>query len=658
MAQIKCPKTLIQVFSENWLPHSCLFANCHSRGFISESGVVFNFVQRVSKCQDPLSHLEMIKASRKYRSVIHSWYLKILDDLAAQDGQVNDDLMRQSKVLHQMEISWHLCEILYINVSSAGTLLVQLLNWIKWHFTYYVKLADEMIVADLPQMHENYWDIIMFFALRGDMENAALLLELHSESKTDPIFMVVQDLLKKFPMMNGSNSFVIHEYYLRWGFWHDSVKEAAENQSTKTSQKRSHQQLHLLLRLLSGDLESFKLVSHLFHSWYQMMVSYALFTDPCLKGDVDFLIEKTMNAYYESSNGIGNSPTLFDKLILSAFNYDLIDVIKQSSLCFDDNWWFVTHFVDLIYNSARYADYQITDISLIRDSFVVNYANALFSHSRRFWQLSIEYLIHVGKETADSQQFILACLERVPFDSADELQRLLTTCRRFDFSQLELSLCRQQARKWLRGSQRKLGSAFFWAIRAKDKMLINHIVDEILHQYLVSDQNVDADIITNIGGSIVLSERLIFLCKYHEFRQLCQNGHYEPAAKILVDDMITSNAIPDFFQTKVIEDCFSLIQPQKSSISMSMPGPLQLNSKQICKIISSLEQVLYRARSRSDHESDQSTSTLLSDYFRNHGQQQQQQDAEDDESNQRRIQRIEKQLRVAAAYHLANHFVL
>ncbi|OTF72383.1 hypothetical protein BLA29_005534, partial [Euroglyphus maynei] len=205
MAQLRSQKTLIQVFSEDWLPHSCLFANCHSRGFISESGVVFNFVQRVSKCQEPLTHLEMIKASRKYRSVIHSWYLKILDDLAAQDGQItaNDDLIRQSKVLHQMEIAWHLYEILYINVSSAGTLLVQLLNWIKWHFTHYVKLADEMIVTDLPQMHENYWDIIMFFALRGDMENAALLLELHSESKTDPIFMVVQDLLKKFPLINS-----------------------------------------------------------------------------------------------------------------------------------------------------------------------------------------------------------------------------------------------------------------------------------------------------------------------------------------------------------------------------------------------------------------------------------------------------------------------
>ena len=659
MSRMEKSKTLIQVSSEDWLPNSCLFANCHSRGFISESGVVFNFVQRLSKCQEPLSHSEMIKASRKYRSVIHSWYLKIVDDLTAQDGQMtaNDDLIRQSNVLHQMEIAWHLCEILYINVSSTGTLLAQLLNWIKWHFTYYVKLADEMIVSSLPQMHENYWDIIMFFALRGDMENAALLLELHSESKSDPIFMVVQDLLKKFPIINSSNSFVIHEYYLRWGFWHESVEQAIENHSTNTSQKRSHQQLLLLLKLLVGDLESFKSVNHLFHSWYQLMVSYALFTDPCLKDGVDILIEKTMNTYYESSNDSGKS--LFDKLILSSLNYDLIDVIKQSSLCFDDNWWFVTHFVDLIYNSARYADYQITDISLIRDSFVVNYANALFAHRRRFWQLSIEYLIHVGEQAADRQHFILASLERVSFDSESELQRLLTTCRRFEFGLLELSLCRQQARKWLRGSHPKLGSALFWAIRAKDKLLINHIVDQILRQYLESNQDndVDADTITNIGGSIVLSERLIFLCKYHEFRQLCQRGQYESAANILVDDMITSNAIPDFFQTKVIEDCLPLIQPQKSPISMSMPGPLQLNSKQISKLISSLEQVLYRARSHFSHDGDQLTMTMWSDHFGNHDQQQRQ-DKEGDESYRRRIQRIENQLRVAAACHLANHFVL
>ncbi|KAF7494588.1 Nuclear pore complex protein Nup85 [Sarcoptes scabiei] len=651
----KTPKSLIRYHSDDWLPQTSFFTDSNLRGFISESGVVFSFVQRVSNDLPLLSHSEMIKASRKYRSVIHSWYIKTIETNSGENEvqENHGHLMEQSKLLHQMEIVWHLCEILYINIPSAGTLLVQLLNWIKWHFTYYVELANEMILNDLPQMHPNYWDVIIFFALRGDMEHAQLFLELHPESKNDQAFSLVRDLLKKFPII--TNNMIIHEYYLRWGFWHDNVVQLISQNSVPRSNKKSHCQLNLLLRLLSGDIDSFKEVSHLFHSWYQMMISYALFADPCLKGDTDELIEKVLNVYYQSTEIETMSPV--DRLIRSSFNYDLIEVIKQTSLCFEDSWWFVTHFVDLIYNSSRYHDYQIADLNLIRDSFVTNYADTLFSRRKQFWQLSIEYLVHCK----NSEQQILLCLERVPFDTQQELQRLLTTCRRFNFVDLERSLCRIESRKWIRIAESdpknrvRFGLALFWAIRSKDKMLINYIVDGILYNCIENSSDerpnestlsslLDLDIISNIGGSIVFSERLIFLCKYCEFHQLFHQNRLKEAAKTLIE-MFVSNAIPDFFQFQVLKDCLPLLQSTDSIIDV----------RQTCSIISSFEDLLYRMRKSSKTSS--SSVNVWDQIFEGSRKCQRKIPPLSKEISIEAIEKFENQLRVATAYNLSKCFV-
>src|SRR5699024_1538559 len=129
----------------------------------------------------------------------------------------------------------------------------------------------------------------------------------------------------------------------------------------------------------------------------------------------------------------------------------------------------------------------------------------------------------------------------------------------------------------------------------KDKMLINFIVDQYLKHYLktaaaevaktkkmsADGELLDMDMVANIGSSIVLSQRLIFLGKYHEFHQLKSSAQYEEAAKILVD-MLASNAIPDFFTFQVILDCFPLLEAQT----------VVIGSEQTCKILASLEQIL------------------------------------------------------------------
>ncbi len=672
-------RTLIRPHSNDWQPHSSLFTKAHARGFVSESGVVFKHVQRVSREMEPLNLQELHKSSRKYRSVIHSWFLKVStpEELTPAGAVVvteesdSDDLKELSGALQKLEIAWHLCEILFIDIRSPGAFLVQLLQWVKWHFTEYVQVAERVISEEMPQMAEYYWDVILFYALRGEMENAVLFLELHSEAHTDPAFILVRDLLAKFPTLSSNQA--QHEFYIRWELWHEAVYAAVAEQKIPSNSKRSHVQLSLLLRLLNGEFEAFQSVPHLFGSWYQMMVSYLLFNDPCMKASkFDALCDQFINGYYAAFDAASLEVDPFDELIRSAFGYNLMDVIGRASVCFNDNWWFVTHFVDLIYNSSQFKDYQIADIVQIRDAFVTDYADSLFSRRKQFWQLAIEYLVNVR----DSEDRILLCLERMPFDSEPELQTLVSLARRFNFVELELSLYKIYSRQWLAratanaANRAKYGSALFWAVRSKDKMLINYIVEQYLRHYLktaveqvtqtgklaVDGELLDREMVANLGSHLVLSDRLIFLGKYHEFHQLKGAAQYEPAAVILVD-MLASNAIPEFFTFQVILDCLPLLES----------ATVVLSSEQTCKILAALEEILRkfagddggeeRGRSSVWSEAKSSTSSNSSSSSNSSAI-----TSTDDEMRQLRafqrniIHKYENTLRVAIARNLSRNF--
>lgn len=655
--------SLIWVPSNDWLPNSPIFANSTTRGFLSESGVVFNFVQRVSHSQDLLTHAELIKSSRRYRSVIHSWFLKVADQISTKDQSIEppQDLVELAKIFTNLEIAWHLCEILYIDMNGTSLLLGQLLQWIKWHFTQYVEIADQVVTTEVPQQHEYYWDVIMFFALRGDMANASILLDIHTESKSDPLFITVRDLLKKYPVYN--TNIPHHEYFLRWQLWHTSVMSSIpDNSQINNSQKKSTIQLNLLLNLLAGDLESFKTVTYLFHSWYQMMVSYLLFTDHALKGlRLDSVCDEFVVIFYGSNIDPNVEIDPFDELIRSAFNYDLMDVIKRGIVCFNDNWWFVAHFVDLIYNSCRSPDFHLNDISGMRQSFINDYADALMRHQKRFWQLSIEYRVNCP----DSMNSIHLCLDHIHFDNERELQKLLTYARRFELIELEQSLCRIQARKWLtkcNKNKSKLGSALIWAIRSRDKMMINHIVEQYLRHYLVTaaqaalkmekitgqGELLDMDVVSNISPmSIVLSERLIFLCKYHEYHQLKAEHNLVQAGKILVD-MLASNAVPSFFTLQVIFDCWPLLESEK----------LIINAEQTCKILASFEHNLIKLRKTKTI----STEAAVWNYNRtsptDNGHQQSEQDEQIRKYQRKIMDKYESILRLALSRNLSRNFVM
>ena len=44
-----------------------------------------------------------------------------------------DSLTQQSHLYSMMELAWHLCEVIFIEVLPPGCLVQQLLEWVCWH---------------------------------------------------------------------------------------------------------------------------------------------------------------------------------------------------------------------------------------------------------------------------------------------------------------------------------------------------------------------------------------------------------------------------------------------------------------------------------------------------------------------------------------------
>jgi nuclear pore complex protein Nup85 len=547
-----------------------IYTNRISRSLLSESLFVFKSLQRVSSKSEPLSRNELIKASRKYRSVIHSCFFNLIND------SENSDSLSLSDMFSQMEIVWNLCEILYMDIDSTGFVLNQLLNWIKWHFTQINRMATSVMNAEMPYIHENYWDVVICYIMRAEMENATLFLEFHSDAYTKQEFVLLRNLIKKMPLISTNQ--LLHEYYLRWQSWNEECLQALNDGHFDLNHR-----IKLIVRILVGDIDAFKEVLHLFESWYQLMVSLLLFTDPCIKeNNLSSLCLQCIDIYSAKDNS-NQELNSFDSLVIAAFSYDLMEVIQESCLCFADNWWFATHFLDLLYNANQLDGHQIENPSKFRESFIIEYANSLMT-CQSLWQFGIEYLSHC---LDNGLHYIELNLQRISFTNDLTAQKVIYFANKMGLNYISKSISKILSRRWL--AKQKLGLALFWAIRSEDPTLTNHIADIFLMQYDKSGQFPDEDILSNLGRLMLISDRLTFLAKYYEFHQLKKECQLNSAAELLVS-LLVSNIAPKFFIIKLLMDSLPLLETQN----------LVLNSEQTCQLLASLEEMLSFGQNCSD----------------------------------------------------------
>lgn len=547
------------------------------RLLIKESHAIFSTIRRNDA---ELTRTNVITISRRYRSIVHECVENLIRD-------VTNDHKDLVKTFRQLEIIWNLCEILLLDVNQTGILIMQLKNWIKMHFDDLNMDSKEILNSlnnntyqftdnDNP---ETYWGLLTKLILRGDTKKTIELLRCHHEYDKDDQLQLVANMLERMPL---SNQYIVHEFYNRWSIWSDSCKRERE-----TGQFDNNKYLLNIVRLLCQDLKVYEELAPHCDSWYQLMVAYLLYTDPCIKAtDLSELCKRSISIFQENHPKYNyKTPELdeFDDIIISAFEYDLIQVIAKCCSYLDDNWWFVAHFVDLLHCSNQLKIHEIVESDKLRETFLQDYASTLFD-DEHLWSVGVSYLDNCP---LSGLLFLESLLSRIPLSITDDAKanRIISIAKSRNLTELSKSVCLLMARQWIQKTPKlsddslikndkrsnekylpppvNLSNALYWAIKSGDIPITTYISDQYLYYYCKSGSFPDVSVFDSLTRSLLFNERLAFLAKYYEFKQVVDNPDHDPQeAGDLIKALLTSKIYPRFFYRKILNDCDSLLKKE------------------------------------------------------------------------------------------------
>lgn len=148
---------------------------------------------------------------------------------------------QECSIYAMMELIWHLCEVLFIEVLPAGCLVQQLLEWVRWHAGQEDELLSGLLTVPQPEDHREYWRAVYRLVLSGRMKEARDLLSHHSFSHTMPdvstsygtwytsmlrlelplpqMFSTIDELLRKVPVLYPTASLTRAELHRQWQEW-------------------------------------------------------------------------------------------------------------------------------------------------------------------------------------------------------------------------------------------------------------------------------------------------------------------------------------------------------------------------------------------------------------------------------------------------------
>lgn len=526
-----------------------------NRLLVKESHAIFANIPR-----NDMNKTNTITISRRYRSILH-------------------ECANQDKTFREIEIIWNLCEILLLDVSETGTLVIQLRNWIKMHTDDFnadtKKILNSLesnsykFTEDDPQ--DAYWELLMKLVLKGETRKAIQLLRSHYGFELNNQMQLVASMLERMPL---SNQYIVHEFCNKWSSWSEWCKQEKE-----TGQFDSNPTLLNIVRLLSQDMKVYEQVVPLCESWYQLMVAYLMYTDPCIQDtDQTELCRWSISTFkknhpkYVQQNP---EPDAFDEIILAAFDYDLLQVIFKCCSYLQDNSWFVTHFVDLLHSSGQLKCHDIVEADRLRETFLQDYATTLFD-DECMWPVGVSYLDHCPTSGAFHLEALLSHLTLSINDEA-KAHKLIALAKKRGLVAFSKSISLLMARAWLAATPRlyenstkkslppstNLSNALYWAIKSGDTPLTTHISDQYLHYYCATGTFADKSIFESLKRSPLENERLAFLSKYYEFRQIVENSsesqeHLVEAGN-LIKALLASKIYPRFFCHVLLEDAKSLL---------------------------------------------------------------------------------------------------
>ncbi|XP_064637372.1 nuclear pore complex protein Nup85-like [Lineus longissimus] len=540
---VPCPGA--QVHEVKWATD---MHNDYTRKLVNESHNIFMSLQQSHQpdTDGPGSSTKphLLKVSRHYRSVIKACIMDLQNDTleSTMDEVQKNYYENQIQLLDMIELIWSLCEILFIDSAPGGMVLLQLLDWLKWHFTEGDKLAASVMRDEHPSDHDQYWPAVYCYLLQGRVEETRKLLSAHSQHNTET-FRCIDELLRKMPIFKYFTGQSLAEFDLRWRHWQDECESRLDEQFFITDTN-----LELVCRILCGQMDAFKELQGFCEPWYHMLISMQFYQNPTVK------VFELQHYAQESIDVCAGNALLapLDSILLAALEFDIHQVIKESSTHLS-NWWFVAHLTDLLHHCGQLELQKLNFGSNLREYLLLDYASSLMSHSS-LWQIGADYFDHCPEF---GRHYLQNYLEHIPLETEKKALKVYNACEKRGMHEQVISICKVMSMTALRN--KRLGTALTWCLKCKDVSLATYLSQKFLDEYSEHGSFIDLDLIDNLGSTMLLSNRLTFLGKYREFHRLYEEGEFHEAARLLLS-LLTAKLAHRKFWLTLLTDALPLLE--------------------------------------------------------------------------------------------------
>ncbi|XP_064393229.1 nuclear pore complex protein Nup85-like [Halichondria panicea] len=521
--------------------------NRATRKFANQTHGYFMSIQKASRRAEGVEPGDLVRCSQLYRSALHECVLSLRKMAAEDDG--DHGYSDQVTLYSLLELVWHLCEVLFIEVLPVGCLVQQLIEWVRWHSGGTEdELMSSILTSPSPGDHDDYWHALYRLVLKGRLSEARDLLSHHPITHLMPqVHASMDELLRKAPMILSTGSYSRAELQRRWNEWRgEVVRRRGAGEFT------AHAELELLAAILSGDDEVFEnyTVAGCCDHWYELMVAKLLYTLPLVTStdyDLIYVAESALRMCSQTKRR-----GAVDDVIMAALRNDVMELIKLSSSHFS-SWWMVSHLSNLLNHRGLLVASKLEYGSQLSEFFLLEYASSLASHTS-LWQVAMGYLSECPQQ---GRAYMEAYIERVPVDSERKVVKVLRVCEKYQLKEKAQSVCRVQAMRAYQNG--RLGVALSWCIRGKDSSFAAFLAEKYMDNYKIEGEFMDLDLLDHLGDAMLLNERLMFLAKYREYHQLYESGKFVSAGKLLVT-LLLSNTVPTRFWTTLLTDALLLME--------------------------------------------------------------------------------------------------
>ncbi|VVC35732.1 Nucleoporin Nup85-like [Cinara cedri] len=530
------------------LKHKSMLFDPKVRQLVNESSSLFQELQ--INVEDQNKSTDALYYSRKYRAILSTCIIAI----ERHNKDKLDEIYNQYELLlRNLELIWHLCEVLYLVTVPGDTILNNLLDWIKIHYEKAENQAS-MIIDDKTAYFTDecvedkfpfYWDTIFGLVLQGNTDLVRALLFNHSQSKTEP-FIQAMKIFKSMPTYSIYGGLPIAEYTSRFKGWQSNAKNKLE-----CGIFLNDPNLQDLMKIICGEPDCTNLIRKHCSTWFEYLVAQLIYTDPTVKKhNLSLYAHRSVTNYYKESEY-----NHMDTLALDLFDGDLEAFVKKLK-SYPDSGWSSTHLTNLLHLCDKIEpEFGISDAtknSNPNEQYLLDYGTFLMTH-HSLWQAGITYLDNcsdVGKE------YLSVLLSKLGITSHLRTTKILHYATSRRLHNVVSSICKVKGMLSLQKS--RLGEALFWAIRGQDSAFATRLGDIFLKEFVSSGQFSCPDILENLGSIVLTCDRFMFIGKYLEFMKLVKQSKLSEASSLYID-LLRSNICPKYFRLRLLLDVLMFI---------------------------------------------------------------------------------------------------